>query len=303
MRWRGRRQSDNIEDRRGAPGGGMRSPFGRGGKGIKIGRRGAKGGGIGIGGLVVVLIVSYVLGVNPLELLSGGGSLTQETSRTPAKQSAKQNELARFVGVVLADTEDVWHAVFQRMGQRYQEPKLVLFSGAVRSACGQASSAMGPFYCPGDRKVYIDLDFYREMRQKFKAPGDFAQAYVVAHEVGHHVQTLLGISSQVQEAKRRSSKTQANALQVRMELQADCFAGLWANHADKTKQIIERGDVEEALGAARAIGDDTLQKRSRGYVVPDSFTHGSSAQRIRWFRTGLKTGRVKDCDTFSAARL
>ncbi len=283
----------------------MRSPFGRGGRGLKIGRRGAKGGGIGIGGLVVVLIVSYVLGVNPLELLSGngGGSLTQETSRAPARQSAKQDELSRFVSVVLADTEDTWHELFRRMGKRYQEPKLVLFTGAVRSACGQASSAMGPFYCPGDRKVYIDLDFFRELRQKFKAPGDFAQAYVIAHEVGHHVQTLLGISSQVHEAKRRSSKSEANALQVRMELQADCFAGIWANHADKTKQILERGDVEEALGAARAIGDDTLQKRSQGYVVPDSFTHGSSAQRIRWFKTGLKSGRVKACDTFSAARL
>ena len=304
MRWRGRRQSDNIEDRRGAPQGGMRSPFGRGGR-LRVGRRGAKGGGIGIGGLVVVLIVSYVLGVNPLELLGGGGTGQpgQQTTRPPAKQSAKQNELGRFVAVVLADTEDTWHELFKDMGKRYQEPKLVLFTGAVRSACGQASSAMGPFYCPGDRKVYIDLDFYREMRQKFKAPGDFAQAYVIAHEVGHHVQTLLGISSQVHKAKQRSSKKQANALQVRMELQADCFAGVWANHADRTKQILERGDVEEALGAARAIGDDTLQKRSQGYVVPDSFTHGSAAQRIRWFKTGLKTGQVKACDTFGAARL
>ncbi len=308
MRWKGRRQSDNIEDRRGAGGGGLRFPFpGRGGK-MPASKR-VRGGGIGIGGLIIILIVSYVLGINPLELLGGGtggggGFATQQNPpRAPVRQSGQEKELSAMVGVVLADTEDVWNALFKSLGKRYDEPRLVLFSGAVRSACGFAKSAMGPFYCPGDHKVYIDLAFYREMRTRFKAPGDFAQAYVIAHEVGHHVQTLLGISARVQRAKKNASKRQANALQVRMELQADCFAGIWAHHADKTKNILERGDIEEALNAARAIGDDALQKRSQGYVVPDSFTHGSSAQRMRWFKTGLDTGRVRACDTFGAARL
>jgi predicted metalloprotease len=307
MRWKGRRQSDNVEDRRGASGGGLRFPFpGRGGR-MPASRR-AKGGGIGIGGLIIILIVSYVFGINPLELLSSGGGAgggftsSQNAPRAPARQSAQEKTLSAMVGVVLADTEDVWNAIFKSMGKRYDEPKLVLFSGSVRSACGFAQSAMGPFYCPGDHKVYIDLAFYREMRTRFKAPGDFAQAYVIAHEVGHHVQTLLGISAQVQRAKKNSSRKAANAIQVRMELQADCFAGVWAHHVDKTKGILERGDIEEALNAAHAIGDDTLQKRSQGYVVPDSFTHGSAAQRMRWFKTGLETGRVRSCDTFGATR-
>ena len=309
MRWRGRRQSDNIEDQRGAGGGGLRFPFpGRGGR-MPASRR-ARGGGIGIGGLILVLILSYVFGINPLELLSGGGggngggfTSSQNAPRPAVRQNAEEKTLAAMVGVVLADTEDVWNALFSSMGKRYEEPKLVLFSGSVRSACGFAQSAMGPFYCPGDHKVYIDLAFYREMRTKFNAPGDFAQAYVIAHEVGHHVQTLLGISAKVRQARRNASKKQANAIQVRMELQADCLAGVWAYHADKAKGILERGDIEEALTAAHAIGDDTLQKRSQGYVVPDSFTHGSAAQRMRWFKTGLETGQLRTCDTFGAARL
>lgn len=315
MRWRGRRQSDNIEDMRGASGGGFKFPFpGRGqsrsqGRRLPMGKR-AKGGGIGIGGIIVVLIVSYMFGINPMELLQGGGGgvmpqgQNQATRQQPPKaQSTADKNLVAFVSVVLADTEDAWHELFRQAGKRYEEPKLVLFSGSVRSACGFAQAAMGPFYCPGDKKVYIDLNFYKEMKTKFNAPGDFAQAYVISHEVGHHVQTLLGISSKVQAAKQRASKTESNAIQVRMELQADCFAGVWAHHADRTKSILQSGDVEEALNAAHAIGDDTLQKRSQGYVVPDSFTHGSSAQRMRWFKTGLREGQMNACDTFSASRL
>ena len=208
-----------------------------------------------------------------------------------------------FVSVVLADTEDVWHAVFKQLGNRYAEPKLVLFSQAVRSACGQGMSAMGPFYCPLDRKVYIDLSFYRDLKNKFRAPGDFAQAYVLAHEVGHHVQTLWGIAEKVQRAKARVGQRDGNRLQVMMELQADCFAGFWAKHADRSKNILEQGDVEEALRAASAIGDDRIQKRTTGFVVPDSFTHGSSEQRVRWFRKGLDAASLKACDTFNAPGL
>lgn len=313
MRWRGRRESDNVEDMRGASGGGFNFPFpGRSqGQRIPVGRR-AKGGGIGIGGIIILLIISYIFGINPMELLqgnvgSGGGGVMpgQQTTRQqpPARQSAADKELVSFVSVVLADTEDAWHELFRKAGMRYEEPKLVLFSGSVRSACGFAQAAMGPFYCPGDKKVYIDLSFYKEMKTKFNAPGDFAQAYVISHEVGHHVQTLLGISRKVQEAKSRVSKREANAIQVKMELQADCFAGVWAHHADRAKSILQEGDVEEALNAAHAIGDDTLQKRSQGYVVPDSFTHGSSAQRMRWFKTGLREGRIQACDTFRAPQL
>ncbi|PLX43691.1 MAG: flagellar biosynthesis protein FlgM [Hyphomicrobiales bacterium] len=312
MRWKGRRESENVEDMRGASGGGFRFPFpgrGRGqGGGMPVGRR-AKGGGIGIGGIILILIVSYIFGINPMELLQGGGGMAPQpgqprtTQQPPARQSAAEKDLVSFVSVVLADTEDAWHDLFNKIGKRYEEPKLVLFSGSVRSACGFAQAAMGPFYCPGDRKVYIDLSFYKEMKQKFNAPGDFAQAYVISHEVGHHVQTLLGISQKVQQAKQRSGKAAANAIQVRMELQADCFAGVWAHHADRAKSILQDGDVEEALNAAHAIGDDTLQKRSQGYVVPDSFTHGSSAQRMRWFKIGLSQGRINACDTFNASNL
>lgn len=200
--------------------------------------------------------------------------------------------------MVLADTEDTWNAIFREAGRDYQEPKLVLFSGAVQSACGMASAAMGPFYCPGDRKLYIDLSFFNDLRRRHGAPGDFAQAYVIAHEVGHHVQTLLGISEQVRAAQRGLGTSQANALSVRQELQADCFAGLWGNHADRSRQLLEQGDIEEALNAAAAIGDDRLQQQGQGYVVPEAFTHGTSAQRVQWFRKGIDSGAFSDCDTF-----
>jgi predicted metalloprotease len=214
-----------------------------------------------------------------------------------------QDEMADFVSVVLADTEDTWNSVFRQAGQEYREPQLVLFTGVVRSACGMAQAAMGPFYCPADRKVYIDLAFYDELKTRFRAPGDFAQAYVIAHEVGHHVQNLLGISDHVQRQKRGLSEAEVNALSVRMELQADCMAGVWANHAQRVRQIVEPGDIEEALRAAAAIGDDRLQNQAQGYAVPDSFTHGSSEQRVRWFRRGFTSGDVEQCDTFAANRL
>ena len=304
MRWQGRRQSSNIEDRRGDAGLG-----GLGGAGPRIGMRmpgGRSGGGLSIGAVVVVLLVSWFLGVNPLTLLSGldggdtgGSSLgTQQTGQvgTPSDQAGQ------FVATVLADTEDTWSQVFADGGGRYQVPTLVLFTGQTSSACGYASAASGPFYCPGDRKVYIDLAFYRELSTRFHAPGDFAQAYVIAHEVGHHVQNLLGILPKVNAEQQRLGKTQANALQVRTELQADCFAGVWANAADK-KGIVEVGDIDEALNAASQIGDDTLQKESQGYVVPDSFTHGTAAERSRWFKRGYASGAADSCDTFSASSL
>lgn len=290
MRWRRGRRSDNIEDRRGA-GGGSR-------QGLPM-----RGGGVGM--IVIALAAAYFFGIDPSVLLNqglqgSGGRSSEAGSYTP---SVEEQQLADFISVVLADTEDTWHTLFKREGGRYQEPKLVLFSGSVRSACGFAKAAMGPFYCPGDQKVYIDLSFYDDLRRRHGAPGDFAQAYVVAHEVGHHVQTLLGISKQVHEARRRVSKVEGNQLSVRQELQADCFAGLWAHHAERSRQILESGDIEEALTAATAIGDDRLQKRSQGYVTPESFTHGSSAQRVRWFTTGLKQGSVAACNTFEVARL
>ena len=301
MRWQGGRESENVEDRRGTGGGGGFSTGGHlGGRGIPIGR-----GGLGIGGLAVVVVVSLLLGINPMDLLKG--TLPDEPSRyeqAQAPRSGADDELGRFVSVVLADTEDTWNVLFQQAGRTYREPTLVLFSGAVDSGCGFAQAAMGPFYCPLDQRVYIDLSFYRDLRDRFRAPGDFAQAYVIAHEVGHHVQNLLGISDRVQQAQQRAgNRADANALSVRLELQADCLAGLWANHVNRERRIIEPGDVEEALTAASAIGDDRLQKQSRGTVAPDSFTHGSSAQRVRWFRTGLESGQMQACDTFSAERL
>ncbi|MCU0538027.1 MAG: zinc metallopeptidase [Hydrococcus sp. Prado102] len=211
------------------------------------------------------------------------------------------DEMADFVSVVLADTEDTWHGIFQQSGQTYREPTLVLFRGAVESGCGYAEAAMGPFYCPLDEKVYIDLSFYQDLKNRFQAPGDFAQAYVIAHEVGHHVQNLLGISDKVRAAQRQVSEVEANQLSVRQELQADCFAGVWAHHAERSRQILEAGDIEEALNAASSIGDDRLQKQSRGYVVPESFTHGSSAQRVRWFKRGIETGEPAQCNTFAVA--
>ncbi|MEQ9643198.1 MAG: neutral zinc metallopeptidase [Alphaproteobacteria bacterium] len=310
MRWKGRRQSRNIEDRRGQGGGfAIRMPripgLGRGRRGpglrLPIGRKG------GVGGLIMVAVVVglYMWMGGDLGSLLGGGMPLQDGPAPQVSRPGAQpaDEQAQFVAVVLADTEDTWHQIFQKGGSRYQEPGLVLFTDQVRSACGAAQSAMGPFYCPGDRKIYIDLGFYDELRRRFGAPGDFAQAYVIAHEVGHHVQTLLGINKQVREAQSGASKRDQNALQVRMELQADCFAGLWAFHADRTRQLLEQGDLAEALRAASAIGDDAIQKKATGRVVPDAFTHGSSEQRMRWFRRGFEKGDVGACDTFKAARL
>ena len=285
MRWRKGRRSQNVEDRRG----------------MRISRRGAAGGGIG---LLVLVIAALFFGVDPSDFIGQSPSITttpQPSANRPS--SAGQDELSQFVSVVLADTEDTWKSLFRDIGQTYREPKLVLFSDAVQSACGTASAAVGPFYCPRDQKVYIDLSFYGDLRSRFGAPGDFAQAYVLAHEVGHHVQTLLGISEKVMALRNRMSQTEGNRLSVMQELQADCFAGIWAHHAHKARQILEKGDIEEALGAASAIGDDRLQRQGRGYVTPDSFTHGTSQQRVRWFKTGLQTGEITQCNTFSADRL
>lgn len=301
MRWQDGRESENVEDRRGQNPGRMRM-----GGGIPIGR-----GGLGIGGIIVVVVLSLVFGIDPMMLLGGGDPQTsQQTSQTQIEQPSNapgarpDDELGRFVSVVLADTEDTWREQFRNLGQTYREPALVLFSGMVNSGCGTAQSAMGPFYCPLDQKVYIDLSFYRELRDRFQAPGDFAQAYVIAHEVGHHVQNLLGISDEVRRAQQRAgNRADVNALSVRQELQADCFAGLWANNAHKQRQIIEPGDVEEALTAASAIGDDRIQRGSSGTVSPESFTHGSATQRVYWFRMGLESGRLESCDTFSARQL
>jgi predicted metalloprotease len=304
MLWKGRRQSSNVEDRRGT-GGGMRFPGGGLGGGLGGGRIG--GGGLGIGGIVVLLIVAWVLGINPLTLLSGGdlgsGGYEQEQVPGGSMSSQQQDEMKQFVSVVLADTEDAWNDLLPRVGAQFRNPTLVLFSGGAESACGFAQSAVGPFYCPGDEKVYLDLDFFDELSNRFGAPGDFAQAYVIAHEVGHHVQKVLGIEQQVEQARSGMTETQANALSVRVELQADCLAGVWANHANQEKGLIESGDIDEALGAASAVGDDTLQKEATGRVMPDSFTHGSSEQRARWFKTGFGSGDVNDCDTFSAKTL
>jgi uncharacterized protein len=305
MRWKGRRGSDNIEDRRG-----MSAPRGVGGFGaggmlnllpMVFKLLGVKGGIVAVLAIGAYGLLSGNLG-NMLGGGMGGDKLSSQESR-PLQQSAEEKELVDFVSVVLADTEGTWKTIFKQQGGQYKEPQLVLFRGAVRSACGLAQAAMGPFYCPGDQKVYIDLAFYNDLKTRFKAPGDFAQAYVIAHEVGHHVQTLLGISQQVQKAKRGRSKVEQNRLTVRQELQADCLAGIWAHHADRSRQLLESGDVEEGLAAASAIGDDRLQKQSQGYVTPDAFTHGSSAQRVKWFNVGFEQGNLKSCDTFAAATL
>jgi predicted metalloprotease len=285
MRWKGRRQSTNVEDRRG-----MRVPGGR-------------RGGVSCLGLIIVLAIAYFTGINPQSLLGVLETVEQaapppSARQAPAGPPPADDPQAQFVGVVLADTEDVWNQVLQG---RYQEPTLVLFDGRVASACGLTSSAVGPFYCPGDQKVYIDLSFFRELSQRFGAPGDFAQAYVLAHEVGHHVQKLLGISDQVTTLQRRArSREEANELSVRLELQADCFAGVYGN---RNRQYLEPGDVEEGLRAAAAIGDDMIQKKAQGYVAPESWTHGSSDMRVRWFRRGFETGDPEQCDTFDAPRL
>jgi hypothetical protein len=287
MRWQDGRRSENVEDRRG----------------IHVSRRVAGG---GIGTLLLVLVALY-FGIDPSIILNQSqlpipGAEAPSHSE-PYSASPEESRLAEFVSVVLADTEDTWKTIFHGMGQTYQEPKLVLFSESVESACGLASAAVGPFYCPMDQKVYIDLSFYSDLKKKFGAPGDFAQAYVIAHEVGHHVQNLLGIAEKVRSLRQRSSESESNRLSVMMELQADCLAGVWAHHADRSRQILEAGDIEEALNAASMIGDDRMQRQSRGYVTPDSFTHGSSAQRVRWFKRGLETGSMGQCNTFQADRL
>jgi len=285
MRWRQARRSVNVEDRRG----------------LRVGR-GVAVGGLGGFGLLAVIVIALLLGVDPMQLLqeAPSGSLRPSSSVESDRGSGARDEAADFVSVVLADTEDSWGEIFARRGARYEQPTLVLFSGVTRSACGLGEAAMGPFYCPSDHKVYIDLAFYDELRDRFRAPGDFAQAYVIAHEVGHHVQNLLGISQEVRRLQHRSDEAGANALSVRLELQADCLAGVWAHHAERSRSILEPGDLEEALTAASAIGDDRIQRQTRGVVVPDSFTHGTSAQRVRWFRQGFSSGDMDDCDTFSA---
>ena len=291
MKWEGNRESDNVEDRR--DGGG-------GGSGLLGGRS------IGIGTIVVALVGGWIFGINPLTilgLLSGGGGVEQVQQQVPAQRPPADDRMAKFVSTVLADTEDVWKDVFSKAGKQYQEPHLVLFRGATPTACGTGQAAMGPFYCPGDQKVYIDLAFYETLKNRLGAPGDFAQAYVIAHEVGHHVQNLLGISAKMDQMRGRVSQTEYNALSVRLELQADCLAGVWAHHAQNARQILDNGDVDEAMNAAAKIGDDALQRAGGGAVVPESFTHGTSAQRQRWFNAGLQGGSVKGCDTFAARAL
>lgn len=290
MKWGGNRQSDNVEDRRGV-GGSSGGGFG--------------GRSIGLGSVVIALVASVFFGVNPLTVLNilSGGSPEPQSQSAPAQKPPVDDTMAAFVSTVLADTEDVWTAVFTQGGATYQEPKLVLFRGTTSTACGQGQAAMGPFYCPADQKVYIDLDFYDTLKNQLGAPGDFAQAYVIAHEVGHHVQHLMGITTKMEQMRGRVSQTDYNALSVRLELQADCFSGVWANHAQAARQLLEEGDVAEAMNAAARIGDDALQRSRDGQVVPDSFTHGTSAQRQHWFDNGLKNGSVKGCDTFAARQL
>ena len=286
MRIDDQERSSNIEDRRG----------------MSVGR-GVAGGGIGI---IVIALIAMFLGVDPTPILQGGLSDAGSPGPQQAVEKAapsRQDKMADFVAAVLGSTEETWTEIFARSGKTYRKPTLVLFTGAVESACGYAQAAVGPFYCPADQKLYIDLAFYRDLQDRFQAPGDFAQAYVIAHEVGHHVQNLLGIAERVHGMQSRASPQQANALSVRMELQADCLAGIWAAHANQKRRILEPGDVEEGLGAAAAVGDDRIQKATRGYVSPESFTHGSSQQRVRWFRRGLDTGDLKACDPFSAAQL
>jgi uncharacterized protein len=285
MRWEDGRKSENVEDRRG----------------VRV-SRGVMGGGIGT---IILVLVALYFGVDPSMFLNQGTK--QDAGGPPGSVSrerpAEENRMAEFVSVVLADTEDTWHELFRRSGKTYKEPKLVLFTDAVDSACGFAQSATGPFYCPRDNNVYIDLQFYRDLQNRFHSPGEFAQAYVIAHEIGHHVQNLLGISDKVHSLQQGAGKVQANELSVRLELQADCLAGIWAYHANRSRQIVEAGDIEAALRAASSIGDDRIQKQSQGYVVPESFTHGSSEQRVRWFKRGNETGTLAQCNTFKTDRL
>ena len=288
MDFRNGRESRNVEDRRG-----------------QGGRRLGGGGKIGIGTIVLALIAMY-FGIDPSVVLNTSEMMSPpavESTQPGQARSPAEDEMARFVSMVLADTEDTWGPIFKEGGAQYREPGMVLYTGATRSACGVGQAEMGPFYCPADGKVYLDLSFFNELGQRYGAQGDFAQAYVIAHEVGHHVQNLLGISDKVQQARQRVSEREANLLSVRLELQADCLSGVWANHAHRSRQVLEAGDVEEGLAAASAVGDDQMQKRAQGYAVPDSFTHGSAAQRVRWFRQGLESGELRACDTFSAPNL
>jgi predicted metalloprotease len=296
MRWKDLRRSTNVVDRRGA--GGMRGP----GRIIFPTGRGGRTAGIGGIGAIVLLLIALFFGIDPSLILSGGGgTIAPQEQRGP--ETAEEAELRDFVSAVLGDTEQTWNAIFEAQGSDYQEPRLVLFSGAVQSACGFADAAVGPFYCPPDRQVYLDTSFFADMERKLDAAGDFAAAYVVAHEVGHHVQNQLGIMDRVNEVRSGLGREQANQLSVMLELQADCFAGVWANHAQTQRQALEPGDIEEGMNAAAAVGDDRLQRRSQGYVVPESFTHGTSEQRVAWFRRGLDTGNPDSCDTFSTQQL
>ena len=281
MRWDDLRQSSNVEDVRGSTGGG---------RGLKI----------GLGGTLLALIASYFFGIDPRLILGLMNAVPNQSSAPAVSSGTPQDQQGRFISAVLGETEDSWSAIFQANGVQYLPPKLVLYRDEMPTACGSGSAAAGPFYCPLDRKVYLDLSFFQQLSDEFQAPGEFAEAYVLAHEVGHHVQNLLGISGKVRAAQERASDAQANQLSVRLELQADCFAGVWAKHADQTKHILEQGDIESALRAAAAVGDDTLQKRARGYVVPESFTHGSAAERTGWFKRGLTDGSIQGCDTFAA---
>ncbi|WP_438752807.1 KPN_02809 family neutral zinc metallopeptidase [Pararhizobium sp. O133] len=307
MEWKGRRQSGNIEDQRGSGpvrGGLGGNPFGRGG-GFRIPTGGGgRGGGMSIGTIIFLVVIYFVLkmmGIDMLQVLDGGQGTSpsgyEQTQGSSPQGSAQEEETKAFVSTVLAETEDTWNGIFQASGETYEEPKLVLFRDGINSACGMASSATGPFYCPGDHKVYLDMAFFDELAQKFDAAGDFAEAYVIAHEVGHHVQNLLGILPKVNQQRQRVSEAESNQLSVRVELQADCFAGIWGKYTQQ-KGLLEQGDLEEALNAATQIGDDTLQKRSQGYVVPESFNHGTSAQRAAWFKRGFDSGKLSACDTF-----
>ncbi|ODS98542.1 MAG: metalloprotease [Lautropia sp. SCN 69-89] len=285
MRWQGERESSNVEDRRGM---------------------GSRRAGLGLGTIAIALVASWLLGVDPrmiMGVLEGVDTMTGTSTQQQGPAPAPTDETGRFVSVVLASTEDVWSRAFQQAGRTYQPPKLVLYSGRIDTACGLGAAATGPFYCPGDHRLYIDLSFFQLMRERLGAPGDFAQAYVVAHEVGHHVQNLLGTMEQMDRARRRASEQQYNALSVRLELQADCFAGVWANRSQQARNWLEDGDIEEGIGAASAVGDDRLQRQSQGTVSPETFTHGTSAQRVRWFQTGYKSGSASQCDTFSARTL
>ncbi len=308
MLWKGRRQSDNVEDRRGGGGGGGGGPFGGSGGGFRIPV--GRGGSGGISTIIILVVLFFALracGIDPLEMLTGaggpqvqvpggGGQVTEQSA--PSSDAQPSDEMKQFVSTILAETEDTWSGIFQAEGEKYEEPKLVMFSGGISSACGYASTASGPFYCPSDRKVYLDTAFFAQLERQFDAAGDFAQAYVIAHEVGHHVQNLIGVLPKFNQMRQQMSEADANHMSMQVELQADCFAGVWG-HFTAQKGILERGDAEEALNAAQQIGDDTLQRRTQGYVVPDSFNHGTSAQRQKWFAAGFRSGKLSDCDTFN----